>query len=158
MEFIPGTSFSTVGVLRFSTLTRAWVLDASANYSHQTATATAVPDQSANSVGLSARLGPRWYHAEYERVVRFVGVGITGSYFGNSQTANSADRGESWSAGVYGELGLQYLFTPHLALGVRGSVLASRYSNYNTQNGTTSRLTSYSLSLGSPQVIGAFYF
>ena len=158
VEFIPGSSFTTVGVLRFSTPTRAWVLDGSANYSHQTATATGAPDQSANSAGLSARFGPRWYHAEYERVVSFVGLGITGNYFGNSQSASSANRDESWSAGAYGELGLQYLLTPHLALGVRGNALASRSSSSNTQNGTTSRTTSYSFGLGSPQVIGAFYF
>ena len=157
-EFIPGTSFTTVGVLRFSTPTRAWVLDGSVNYSHQTATATGVPDQSSNSVGLSARFGPRWYHPEYDRAVWFLGLGITGNYFGNSQSANSTNRGESWFAGAYGELGLQYLFTPHLALGVRGNVLASRYSSDYTQNGTTARTTSYSLSLGSPQVFGAFYF
>lgn len=59
---------------------------------------------------------------------------------------------------AYAELGLQFLFTPHLALGVRGNVLASRYSSDYTQNGTTARTTSYSLSLGSPQVVGAFYF
>lgn len=78
-EFIPGSTLATGGVLRFSTPTRAWVLDASASLNHQTNSATGTVDLTGSSVGVSARLGPRWYHAEFERVMRFVGLGVTGS-------------------------------------------------------------------------------
>ena len=158
VEFIPGTSFTTVGVLRFSTPARAWVLDGSGAFNHQTGTGTGFVNESTSSVGVGARFGPRWYHAEFERVVRFVGLGFTGSYFGSTQSASNPYRAESWSAGAYGELGLQYLFTPHLALGVRGMLDASAFTNRSTQNNITTRATSYSFVLSSPQVIGAFYF
>jgi len=66
---------------------------------------------------------------------------------------------EGWSAGVYGELGLQYLFTRHLGLGVRGDVVGLRNGARFTQEGSiTQRQTSYHVALETPQLIGTFYF
>jgi hypothetical protein len=73
-----------------------------------------------------------------------------------------AHDGENWSAGVYGELGLQYLFTRHLGLGVRGDVVGSRSRDRFTQHGpggsTAQRATSYHLALEPMQIIAGFYF
>ena len=79
-----------------------------------------------------------------------------------NQSIGSSSSGESWSTGVYGELGLQYLFTSHLGLGVRGDVVGSRNVAHFTQDSsgasTTPRFTSYHVALEPVQVIGAFYF
>ena len=63
---------------------------------------------------------------------------------------------------MYGELGLQYLFTPHLGLGVRASAVASRAVSHFTEEGTagppSQRLTMDQIALQPLQIIGAFYF
>ncbi|HKW11841.1 MAG TPA: hypothetical protein VJO33_15745 [Gemmatimonadaceae bacterium] len=94
-------------------------------------------------------------------MVRFVGLGVSGSYSNasSSQSLGTSSREEVWSAGVYGELGLQYLFTRHLGLGVRGDVVGSGNSVHIMQGAsTTQRLTSYRVVLEPPQIIGTFYF
>ncbi|HEY2853634.1 MAG TPA: hypothetical protein VGJ18_12350 [Gemmatimonadaceae bacterium] len=158
VEFIPTTTLTEGGVLRFSTPSRAWVLDGSASFDNESNTVTSGPDQSARTIGVNARIGPRWYHSEYERVVRFAGVGVTGSYSGVSQSGPNNNRGESWTAGAYGELGLQYLFTRHLGLGVRADVVVSRLSQHFTESGGTQHLTIDRLALNPLHIIGAFYF
>ena len=156
-EFIPSSNFAA-GVLRFSRPTRAWVVDGSVNYNHFTASSNTIPDQTANQLDVSAQVGPRWYHTEYERVVRFVGLGVIGRYSSATQSANNDLRSDAWSAGVYGELGLQYMFTRHLGLGVRDELAGSRQSEHFTQTGLSSHLATYTFALQPPQIIGAFYF
>jgi outer membrane protein W len=158
VEFIPNRDVTEAGVLRFSTPSRAWVLDGSATFEHTTITSNAAPDQSTRSGNVSARLGPRWYHSEYDRVVRFAGVGLTDSYSAGNQAGPSTFSQDNWSAGVYGELGLQYLFTRHLGLGVRGEVVAMRDIDHVTGNNGTSHLTTDRVALAPLQIIGAFYF
>jgi outer membrane protein W len=91
-------------------------------------------------------------------VVRFAGLGVTGTYAGGSQAGSSSYRAESWSAGVYGELGLQYLITRHLGLGVRGDVTASRFNQHITGSNGTQHLTSDRVALDPVQIIAALYF
>jgi hypothetical protein len=158
VEFIPNRDFAEAGVLRFSTPSRAWVLDGSASFIDQAITNSSAPDESSRSGSVSARLGPRWYHSEYDRVVRFVGLGLTGSYAAGSQSGPNTFSQDLWSVGVYGELGLQYLFTRHLGLGVRGELVASRDSDHSTGNNGAARLTTDRVAVAPLQIIGAFYF
>jgi hypothetical protein len=151
-------------VLRFSTPTRAWVLDGSATFDRQHASGTdaSETDVTLQSASVIARFGPRWYHAEYERVVRFVGLGVTGGYSNASGSAPGSSRLEYWSVGGYGELGLQYLFTRHLGLGGRADLVGWWTSNHSTQvvsgGSTTEHLTTYHVGLEPVQIIGTFYF
>lgn len=161
LEFIPsGTNVSEAGVLRFNTPTRALVLDGSASVDRTTASGGSLPgDQTAQSVSINARLGPRWYHTANERVVRFLGLGVTGGYASSRQTVGS--KADYWSAGTYGELGLQYLFTRHLGLGGRATLTGSWSGQQYAPNGaggTTQRVTSYHVGLQPFQIIGTFYF
>lgn len=162
VEFIPSRSLAEGGVLRFSTPTLAWVLDGAVAYDHQSTTCDCAPDQSFYQFNANARVGARWYHSEYERVVRFIGLGVTGSYLSDGQSFSGTSSQESWSAGVYGEFGLQYLFTRHLGLGVRGDVIGTRSLDHSTQplqvGSATVYHTVYHLALDPLQIIGAFYF
>src|SRR5690348_15323975 len=67
VEFIPARDLAEAGVLRFSTPTRGWVLDGSAAFDHQATSGTPLPntEQSAYSINVGARVGPRWYHSDY---------------------------------------------------------------------------------------------
>lgn len=160
VEFLPSTSISEAGVLRFNTPTRAWVLDGSAGFDRETASGGSLPgDQTSQSLNVNARLGPRWYHTANERVLRFLGLGVTGGYASARQTIGS--KADYWSAGAYGELGLQYLFTRHLGLGGRATLTGSRSSQQfvpNGQGGTTQRVRIYHVGLQPLQIIGTFYF
>jgi hypothetical protein len=139
------------------------VLDGGAAYNQQTQSGTGVFGAvSGRSLSFNARVGSRWYQPQYERVVSFLGLGVTGGYSNNSQSYATSSKADSWSAGAYGELGLQYLFTPHLGLGVRGNLVASRDVEHVTQQASgasdTARTTNYSIRLAPVQVIAAFYF
>jgi hypothetical protein len=156
VDFIPSRSLAEGGVLRFSTPRLAWVLDGSAAFDQQTSTGAG---GSGRSISVNARVGPRWYHTEYERVVRFAGFGVTGGYVSSSQFFTTSGHQKFWSAGVYGELGLQYLFTRHLGLGVRGDVVGLRNASQVTQESSvTQRQTSYHVALEPVQLLGTFYF
>src|SRR4051812_23636841 len=72
--FILRTNVTEAGVLRFSTPTRAWVLDGSASFDWQSLSGSAVlADRRDRSSSVSAQFGPRWYHALSGHVVRYLG-------------------------------------------------------------------------------------
>lgn len=159
VEFIPGRDATTIGIIRFATPTRAWVLDGSASLDWITLPGGGAfgKDASGHAMGVSALFGPRWYRAEGAQVVGFGGWGISGS-LNRSQAPGSSDRYEAWSAGAYGELGMQYLFTPHFSLGCRGTLMASRIDSRSiTAAGNTTEL-GYHLGLGALQVTGTIFF
>ena len=142
VEFIPSSSLAEGGVLRFSTPTRAWVLDGSATFDRDNASYTggSGTNQTVQSITVNARFGQRWYHIGNDRVARFLGLGVTGGY-ASSRQSTGISKSDSRSAGVYAELGLQYMFTRHLGLGGRGDVAASWFGNQYTQNGTGGNAT-----------------
>lgn len=159
VEFIPNRDANTIGVLRFATPTRAWVLDGSANLDWITLPGAGDfgKDATGHSMSVSATFGPRWYHAAGARVVGFGGWGITGSY-SRAQGPQNPTRYELWSAGAYGELGMQYLLTPHLSVGGRGTLQASRIDNHSSSDTASTRQIGYHLGAGGLQVTGTIYF
>ena len=157
-----GRYLAEAGVLGFVTPTLAMVLDGWAGLDRQVVSTagTSGADQSRQSINLSATLGPRWHHAVSAHVVRFFGLGVSGSY-GSASYAGSSNSDKNWSAGAYGEVGLQYMFTPHLGLGWRGNLQASRIEEHQTFfSGTpTKQQTTYCrLTVEPVQVIGTLYF
>ena len=157
VEFLPGSQITEAGVLRFATHTHAWALDGSASLDWQDVSGTSPSSGNGNSHSISARLGPRWYHAVSANVARFIGLGISASYARNEFSTN-ASRSQLWSAGAFGELGMQYMFTRHFSLGFRGSVLASRSESRSTSAADTQQITSYVLALRPVHVTGTIYF
>ena len=75
-------------------------------------------DSDVSILGLDLRLGRRGYRALGSDVVSFLGLGLHGQ---RSSIEEDDGGGEvsitDWSAGVYGELGGSYFFTPRFGLG-----------------------------------------
>jgi len=161
--FIVRSSVTEAGVLRFSTPTRAWVLDGSASFDRQSISSTSqVVDQKANGASVSAQFGPRWYHAVSSHGVRFLGLGISSGYAWSDASGPSSD-GSLWSVGAYGEAGMQYMLTRYLGLGWRGTLSASRADARNTNTsgqGFVERFQaiSYRVFLDAVQITGNIYF
>lgn len=160
--FVQGSALTEAGALRFSTATRAWVVDAAASFDKQTHPSGGPfgTDINGQLSLVSAQLGPRWYHAASSHLARFVGFGITGAY-AHTDLAGASLRDNTWSAGAYGEIGVQYMFTRHLGLGWRATLTGTRTEDRTTDvTGTIpSQLTrDYRLSLQPVQVTGTIYF
>lgn len=159
VEFLPGSEITEAGVLRFATRTRAWVLDGSASLGWQDVSPKSTVGGNSNSHFISARLGPRWYHAVSANVVRFAGLGISASY-ARAEFAASSSRSQLWSAGAFGELGMQYMLTRHFSLGFRASLLAQRSEFRSTiaLDNSILQTTSYELAIRPVQITGNIYF
>lgn len=162
--FVQARGLAEGGVLRFSTPTRAWVLDGFATYDKQIVSGAGIfgSDESAHSYNINASAGPRWFHATSPRLVRIVGVGVTAGYT-STQLVASTNKDRYWSAGVYGEIGFQYMFSRHFGLGWRGNVVVSRIADRQTQSSglggeTTLNTTYYHLGLEPVQLMGTIYF
>ena len=161
--FILGNAVTEGGVLRFSTPTRAWVLDGSASIDRQSqSSSTVFGDQTSKSWYLSGQFGPRWYHAMSGHVARYLGLGASAAY-GHADFSTSSSHATIWSLGAYGELGMQYMFTRYLGLGWRGTLTASRAETNNKDLSpqgvaTTSNATAYHVGLNAVQLTGTIYF
>lgn len=160
--FTVGNSPLEGGVLRFATPTRAWVLDGSGTLARSVQPGAGVfgADVNATSYSIGARLGPRWYRAMSSRLARFLGVGILGDY-SRLQSSGSSDREDAWTAGAYGEIGVQYMFTRHVGVGWRANVSANRSDQrliFTNGTAPAQRMTSYQLTLQPVQVAGTIYF
>lgn len=160
--FTQGRYLAEAGVLRFSTPTLAWVVDASGTFDREVLSGAGVfgAHESAKSYIVTASAGPRWSHAIGAHVVRLIGAGVTGSYSSN-ENVGSPDRSTFWSAGVYGEIGVQYMFTRHVGIGWRANLLASRghaHSRFSAGTVTVEDATYYHVDLQPVQVTGTIYF
>lgn len=161
--FILRNNVTDAGLLRFSTPTRAWVLDGSASYERMSQSGSTVfSDRYDRSWSVSGQFGPRWYHAATGHVARYVGIGLSGGY-AQSKFSGTASRTELWSAGVYGETGMQYMITRYLGLGWRGTVSTSRTETRSTEvpaSGVTNivQSISYFVGLNAVQLTGTIYF
>lgn len=164
IAFLPSTSLSEAGVLRFSTPTRAWVLDGSASFDQTILPGSGLfgTDQSTQAINVNALLGPRWYKAMSARLVRFVGLGISAGY-ANTHASSNPNRFKNWSAGAYGEVGLQYMFVRHFGLGLREILAATRSDASSTQETgtgttTTQQSINYHVALQPVQLAGTVFF
>ena len=160
--FILGNGVTSAGMLRFSTPSRAWVLDGSASFDRQSQSTSTSADETARTVSLSAQFGPRWYRAMSGHVARYVGLGMSGGY-ARSDFSGTSSHANLWSVGAYGEIGMQYLITRYLGLGWRGALSASRLETSNTALSgqgfiATSKATGYHVGLDAVQLTGTIYF
>lgn len=160
--FVVRNSVTEAGLLRFSTPTRAWVLDGNVSINTQKESGTGIGDQTQETSIFSAQLGPRWYRSMTGRASSFVGVGLSGGY-SYAKISGNVNHSDVWSAGAYGELGMQYLITRYLAIGWRGTLSGNRSEINSTQEGSqagvaTQRSTTYRLGLDAVQLTGTIFF
>jgi hypothetical protein len=148
-----------IGALRFTAPNRAIVLDAAGSLHRDKRT---VPTPPLGGIGsydyvggyATLSLGLRNYRPLGSSAALFRTLGVNGSY--------SSDGGSThnWSAGVFGDLGAQYMFDPRFSLGVAAG-LSVGYSQYRVAtgfNGYVARTSSVGISTTPARLIGSVYF
>lgn len=146
------------GVLRFRSPSSAWLLDGAVQVEDVQATQGDRTNASA-----SLRVGSRAYRPVAPKVVRYLGVGVIGSYWGfhnESATTGIVYRGWNAGGGLYAEVGADYLITSHLGLGasanINAQVRGGRIDN-GSGNGETGDF-GWSVGAGALRVLGTIYF
>lgn len=139
-QFTGGFSFASLGFLRFTAPTRAWVIDlhVSGGHSHQNGYVndSLVGQSYQSDAAIFARVGRRFYQGRGKSVVSFQTIGGLGG-FNHDCSANSQSPATScrngWTTGAFSEIGAAYLITRRFSIG--GAVGASfSYSRATTKS------------------------
>lgn len=161
-EFMIDDGTTGVGVLRFRSPRRAWMLDASFSADWYESSYPYTTDESGRSIFVTLRAGPRRYRPIAQQAATYYGLGLTGSY-GWTGTGDN-DQRENWGAGVFGELGGVYFVTRRLSLGAKASVYGiwissrTRWPLPPPSPPAVSWDRRFILSLSPVRIVGALYF
>jgi hypothetical protein len=162
-EFIAGSQFGGVGVMRFHSARAAWTIDVGGSANRQNAGGSFGSSGSGSNLGV--RLGHRWYRPVARSVGVYLGTGVNGAVGRSSSQHQAADkvRQSLRSVGAYGELGGAYFVSPHLSLGGGVALNASTYrqSEQRTDAANVRVRTSssgYGASVGTSQLFATLYF
>ncbi|HYR97755.1 MAG TPA: hypothetical protein VEO58_01985 [Gemmatimonadales bacterium] len=167
-QFAGGTTFASLGVLRFTAPTRAWLLDFrfTGGHSHDKdyVQDTLVGDGYTSSAHVDARIGRRFYQGRGKAVVSFQTVGVLGGYAhdcsafkGSTVSGHSCSNG--WTAGAYGELGGAYLITRRFSIGGTATVAFSyQRSTARSSGGVVAKRWSYAGSIQGLSFAATVYF
>ena len=136
LQFGAGASLASVGGLKFTSPTRAWLLDLQLTAGHSHSTIQFSPDtvseQFSSHAGITARAGRRFYEVRHRAVAGYQTLGVLAG-FTHSCSGTSGFRAvggycaNGWTAGAFGELGGAYLLTSHLSIG-GGAAASFSYS------------------------------
>jgi hypothetical protein len=128
-QFVAGTQFVSAGVLHFRSPRSAWLLDGSFNVGRNTfTTAGSTNTQTQWSGTGTLRFGLRSYRAGGPSTNFFGTYGILVSGGGSSLSDTAfTSRVAQWGAGVFGELGANYMITPRFSVGAAAG-LQARYT------------------------------
>lgn len=118
-EFLASSNTDNLGILRFHSPTKAWLLNVGTSIITGTVTFNGQKlDESTKAYEI--RFGHRWYHVAQDNVVAFGSLGALVNYSDQKQevAVGQPPRSTRLAAfGGFGELGGNYLVTPHLSLG-----------------------------------------
>lgn len=156
-EFAVDDGTVGLGVLRFRSPRKAWLLDASVSASWFETEAIFRETESGRSVFVNLRTGPRSYRPLATGSAAYVGTGLTGAY---GWIADGNFRQRTWQAGVFGELGAVYFVTRRLSLGARVE-LSARYTASRVSSPTlplVERDRRFSIGMTPVRIVGGLYF
>jgi hypothetical protein len=146
-----------LGVLRFRSPRRAWLLDAAFNAGWSDEESSFGSGNRTN-VFVRVRTGPRAYRPIHAASAGYVGIGLTGAY---SWAGSENEYRRLWDAGLFGELGALYFVTPHLSLGAQIG-LSARYTESRQRLSGPGLPIDWdrlvSVGVGSVRIVGALYF
>ncbi|HEX4573586.1 MAG TPA: hypothetical protein VH158_00545 [Gemmatimonadales bacterium] len=159
-----GGAFASLGFLRFTAPTRAWLVDfvLSGGHAHDQSRVndSLVSDGFRSNAFVTARLGRRFFQSRGKSVLTAQTVGVLAGFShscdGNTLQGTYCDNG--WTAGVFGELGGAYLITQRFSIG--GSAGASfTYQRSKTSNlGSVNTTWSYQGLLQGLSFAATIYF
>jgi len=164
--FTGGSSFAGLGALKFTAPNRAWILNVGGSVFHTSSDVPIAPDtnetQTSNTETLSLRLGRRFYQPRGHDVISYQTVGMMGGANHacsrlSLPTAGNSFCSTGWVAGLFGELGAQYLLTPRLSIGGQFNAGVT-YQFSRSTNSFPSRNWSLEFSFGQVGFGGAIYF
>jgi len=167
-QFAGGTSFASLGALRFTAPTRAWLVDFrfTGGHSHdrQYVADTLVGDGYTSNANIDTRIGRRFYQGRGKSVVSFQTVGVLGGYAhacsafkGLTVSGNSCSNG--WTAGAFGELGGAYLITHSFSIGGTATVAFSyERTTQRSSSGAVAKGWAYSGSIQGLSFAATVYF
>ena len=167
-QFAGGTSFASLGVLRFTAPTRAWLLDFrfTGGHSHDKDYVhdTLVGDGYTSKANVDARIGRRFYQGRGKSVVSFQTIGLLGG-FAHACSAlkqppfSGGSCSNGWTAGAYGELGGAYLITRRFSIGGTATVAFSyQRMTASASGGQVEKRWSYSGSIQGLSFAATVYF
>ncbi len=167
-QFAGGTSFASLGVLRFTAPTRAWLLDFrfTGGHSHDKDYVhdTLVGDGYTSKANVDARIGRRFYQGRGKAVVSFQTVGVLGGYAHacsafTAPTVSGHSCSNGWTAGAFGELGGAYLITHSFSIGGTATVAFSyERTTQRSSGGAVARGWAYSGSIQGLSFAATVYF
>jgi len=167
-QFAGGTSFASLGVLRFAAPTRAWLLDFrfTGGHSHdrQYVNDTLVGEGYTSNANIDARIGRRFYQGRGKSVVSFQTVGLLGGYVHacaafRQPPVSGTSCSNGWTAGAYGDLGGAYLITRHFSVGGTATVAFSyQRSTAKGSGGAVDKRWAYSGSIQGLSLAATVYF
>ena len=160
-EFGLSYAYASLGVLRFTSPTRAWVADVSTSYywRHESYSDTVIHSSgTADYTSAMLRLGRRGFKPMGTRVYRTLTGGILGTFNAERYSSSGSPVQIQWGAGVFAELGAQWMVATHLSLGAVWGVSARYTTRTSRTTFVRQRSTSAELQLGNLGLRGAFYF
>lgn len=158
-EFLVDDGTAGVGVLRFRTPQRAWLLDASFAASWYDAESSFAPDESGSSVFVRVRTGPRRYRPIATGSAAYLGFGFTAGY-GWAGEGDDDYRRQTWDAGLFGELGGVYFVTRRFSLGAQVGLYGIFYASRQRSSSPPfeSRDRGVSVQVRPVRIVGGLYF
>ncbi len=164
-EFTLG-GFNSVGVLRFSTPKRAWIGEVRATYQsfdNENNTAPLSGLREIRSVDL--QIGSRWYRTLDDKIAQHITVGaLAGSARQERDrptsigTPTSTETSSNISAGLFADLGAQWMVTSNLSLGATYGVTARVARSSTDAQFSETKSTNTTLTLGPVGIRAALYF
>jgi hypothetical protein len=107
-EFTTGGGFAAAGLLHFTSLTHALLVDFGANYDHNTSSVN-THSGTVDAVAATVRLGTRAYRFFDRRLYRFTTLGITGNYQWQRNTQDSLRSASmGLGGGVFADVGASW--------------------------------------------------
>ncbi len=172
-EFSLGSSFSSVGLVRFLSSQHALLLDFGGSLERASANRTNAPYLASDRTDLRLRVGPRWYRPVAPRVARYVSAGLTTSLSHVRFDVDSVLRAQGYAGeqrgtglGAFGEIGALWFVTNHLSLGASwNATLEFRRDTDERQDARVARpqqvenrVDRTTLAFGQIAMRGALYF
>ena len=167
-QFAGGPSFASLGVLRFTAPTRAWLVDfrfrGGHSHERQYVQDTLFRDGYTSDADIDTRIGRRFYQRRGKSVVSFQTVGLLGGYAHSCQAfkqppVSAGFCSNGWTAGAFGELGGAYLITHSFSIGGTATVAFSyERTTQRSSSGAVAKGWAYSGSIQGLSFAATVYF
>jgi hypothetical protein len=146
-----------IGVLRFRSPRKAWLIDGAVSAAWSDAESSFSGDDSRTSVFVRVRTGPRSYRVITAGSAGYLGMGLSAGY---GWAATTGNRYRSWDAGAFSELGAIYLVTRRLSLGAQIEIYGAFSWSHQRYADPPEATRDRRLSIGvrPPRIVGALYF